>query len=67
LWVAWSRSADMKQYFLTLVENLVSLQGKHVWYKGRQYHEWMPKPISRHWRSFLIVEQLTALHCLFSV
>ncbi|EFE54695.1 hypothetical protein PROVRETT_06511 [Providencia rettgeri DSM 1131] len=44
LWVAWSRSADMKQYFLTLVENLVSLQGKHVWYKGRQYHEWMPKP-----------------------
>lgn len=44
LWVAWSRSADMKQYFLTLLERLVSLQGKHVWYKGRNHHEWMPKP-----------------------
>ena len=44
LWVAWSRSADMKQYFLTLLERLVSLQGGHVWYKGRNYHEWMPKP-----------------------
>lgn len=43
LWVAWSRSADMKQYFLTLIENLVSLQGHHVWYKGRKYHEWMPQ------------------------
>ncbi|HGV3502572.1 aminoglycoside 6-adenylyltransferase [Providencia vermicola] len=42
LWVAWSRSADMKQYFLTLIEHLVSIQGEHVWYKGRKYHEWMP-------------------------
>ncbi|WP_275075048.1 aminoglycoside 6-adenylyltransferase [Providencia rettgeri] len=42
LWVAWSRSADMKQYFLTLIESLISLQGGHVWYKGRKYHEWMP-------------------------
>lgn len=43
LWVAWSRSADMKQYFLTLIERLVSMQGGNVWYKGRKYHEWMPQ------------------------
>lgn len=42
LWVAWSRSADMKRYFLMLIERLVSLQGKDVWYKGRKFHEWMP-------------------------
>ncbi len=56
----------MKQYFLTLVENLVSLQGKHVWYKGRQYHEWMPKPYIEALEVIFIVERLTALHCLFS-
>lgn len=43
LWVAWSRSADMKHYFLTLLEHLVTIQGKHVWYNGRKYHEWMPQ------------------------
>ncbi|AXH62372.1 aminoglycoside 6-adenylyltransferase [Providencia huaxiensis] len=43
LWVAWSRSADMKQYFLTMIERLVAMQNDDVWYKGRNYHEWMPK------------------------
>ncbi|MEQ4777322.1 aminoglycoside 6-adenylyltransferase [Providencia huaxiensis] len=43
LWVAWSRSADMKQYFLTMIERLVAMQNNDVWYKGRNYHEWMPK------------------------
>ncbi|MEW2738745.1 aminoglycoside 6-adenylyltransferase [Providencia sp. PROV130] len=47
LWVAWSRSADMKQYFLQLLEQLVFIKNGpmcDVWYKGRNYHEWMPKP-----------------------
>lgn len=44
LWVAWSRSADMKQYFLSLTECLVSLKSNQdVWYNGRKFHEWMPK------------------------
>ena len=44
LWVAWSRSAEMKQRFLSLTECLVSLRSKQdIWYNGRQFHEWMPK------------------------
>lgn len=46
LWVAWSRSADMKQYFLQLLEQQVILKNGStcdIWYKGRNYHEWMPK------------------------
>lgn len=46
LWVAWSRSADMKQFFLSSIELLVSLKShakKNVWYNGCKYHEWMPE------------------------
>ena len=46
LWVAWSRSADMKQNLLSSLELLVSMKSKaeqNVWYSGRKYHEWMPQ------------------------
>ena len=46
LWMAWSRSADMKQNFLSLLELLVSnksMTEQNVWYGGRKYHDWMPE------------------------
>lgn len=68
LWVAWSRSADMKQYFLTMLERLVAMQNGHVWYKGRKYHEWIPeryiKALEIIFNCSTVKNAALSLHCL---
>lgn len=68
LWVAWSRSADMKQYFLMMIERLVAIQNGDVWYKGRKYHEWMPekyiKSIETIFNCGTVNSAALSLHCL---
>ncbi|WP_272521310.1 aminoglycoside 6-adenylyltransferase [Providencia sp. PROV202] len=47
LWSAWSRSTDMKRFFLSLLEQTVAHGNKQhdVWYNGKHYQQWMPEHV----------------------
>ncbi|WP_265497794.1 aminoglycoside 6-adenylyltransferase [Providencia rustigianii] len=72
LWSAWSRSTDMKRFFLSLLELNASHSNefKDVWYNGKHYQQWMPESFIK--ATEIIFDCGTAhkaalsLHCLMA-
>ena len=70
LWVAWSRSTDMKRFFLNLLERTVAhrVPPQDVWYNGKQYQQWMPERIVQSTETLFdcgtTQKAALSLHCL---